>query len=235
MGSLIRTTLVLSAASLLAACNSGGQDAKASDTSAPAASSAERTAYEVEGDHAMGSADAPVTIVEYASVSCGACANWHQTVYPELKKKYIDTGKVRYVFREFLAGQPQMADAGFMIALCAADEDYFKNIKLQFDRQAQMFEFAKNGQLREAYINLAKSSGLSEEEFFTCMQNQDVRDDYMSRMQMGIDGGVNGTPSFFINGKQPSGKTFTLESIEAVILPILGEDAPAETDESNDE
>lgn len=231
MRSLIRTSLFLGAAALLTACNSGSGDANASESNATAnVASSERTAFENADDHAIGSPDAPVTLVEYASVSCGACANWHQTVYPDFKEKYIDTGKVRYVFREFIAGEPTMADAGFMIALCAPEENYFKNIKLQFDRQAQMFEFAKNGQLRSAYINLAKASGLSEEEFVSCLANQDLRDQYMSRMQIGIDDGVSGTPAFFINGEKQARGVFTLESLEQTILPLLGEDVPAAED-----
>lgn len=224
MASVIRTSFLIGAAALFAACNNSDSAATAETATETAATNSERTAFERSDDHAIGNPNAAVTVVEYASVSCGACANWHQTVYPDFKQKYVDTGKVRYVFREFLAGQAQMADAGFMIALCAADDKYFQNIKLQFDRQAQMFEFAQRGQLREAYINLAKASGLSEDGFIDCMKNEDLREQYMDRMQSGVDAGVTGTPSFFINGEKHA--VFTLETIEAVILPLLGEDAP---------
>jgi protein-disulfide isomerase len=175
--------------------------------------------YLIKNDHITGSTDAPVTIVEYASVACGACANWHNQVYPELKSKYVDTGKVRYVFREFITGVPEYADAGFMIALCAPDENYFKNIALQFKRQQQIFKMGSEGKAREAYIGIAKSAGLSEDKFVECMQNQELRSEYREKMQSGKDMGINATPTFIINGKQE--KVFTLESIEEVITPLL--------------
>lgn len=230
MASLIRSSVVIGLAALLAACGDSGTssaDASGSDTTAPA-SNADRTPFERPDDYAIGNPNAAVTIVEYASVTCPACANWHQTVYPDLMEKYVDTGKVRYVFREFLAGAPDLADAGFMIAQCAGDENWFKNIKLQFDRQSQILTMAQQGQAREAYLSLAKASGLSEEEFVECLANEELREEYMDRMQSGIDAGVGGTPAFMINGELK--RVFTLESIEEQILPLLGEELPAETD-----
>ena len=165
-----------------------------------------------------------VTVVEYASVACGACANWHNSVYPEFKKKFVDTGKVRYVFREYVTGVPEYADAGFMIALCADQDNYFKNIAFQFKRQSQIFKMGQEGKAREAYIGIAKSAGLSEDEFISCMQNQELREQYRTTMQTGIDMGVTGTPDFFINGEKH--KVFRLEAIEDIILPMLGAPVP---------
>ena len=234
MTSMIRNSILIGTAALLGACNNGGAVETEAGTDAPTASAdAERTAFERPDEHAIGNPNAAVTIVEYASVTCPACANWHQTVYPDLKDRYIDTGKVRYVFREFLAGAPDLADAGFMIALCAGEEDWFKNIKLQFDRQSQILTLAQQGQARQAYVSLAKSSGLSEDEFVQCMSNEDLREAYMDRMQSGIDAGVSGTPAFIINGELK--RVFTLESIEEQILPLLGEELPAATDEAASE
>ena len=109
--------------------------------------------FTVADDYILGNADAPVTLVEYASVACGACAYWHQNVYPEIKSQYIDTGKVKYVFRPFPAGEPQMAQAGHKLALCGDRTKFYKNVKLQFDRQSQIMEMGRrpNG-LRQAYI-----------------------------------------------------------------------------------
>ncbi len=212
------------AATALSACGDKAASSANGNTTAAQGSSE----YLIEGDHVMGRADAPVTLVEYASVSCGACANWHTTVYPELKKKYIDTGKVKYVFREFIAGPPELADAGFMIALCAPKEDYFKNIELQFKRQSQIFDMVNQGKAREAYVSLSKASGLTEDEFIACMSNQEIRDRYRATMQTGVDMGVNKTPTMVINGKVSD--AFTLEQIEEVILPILGEPLPEKTE-----
>ena len=133
-----RRAVILSISTLaLVACGGGGSKTSASSSGAPASTNSE---YLIENDHVTGSADAPVTLVEYASVACGACANWHNSVYPDFKKKYVDTGKVRYVFREYVTGVPEYADAGFMIALCAGEKNYFKNISFQFKRQEQIFK-----------------------------------------------------------------------------------------------
>ncbi|MDG1127308.1 MAG: thioredoxin domain-containing protein [Hellea sp.] len=197
----------------------GCSDNKVSKSSQDSQENSDTSAYLIKNDHITGSKDAPITIVEYASVACGACANWHNQIYPELKSKYVDTGKVRYVFREFITGVPEYADAGFMIALCAPDENYFKNIALQFKRQQQIFKMGSEGKAREAYIGIAKSAGLSEDKFVECMQNQELRSEYREKMQSGKDMGINATPTFIINGKQE--KVFTLDSIEEVILPLI--------------
>jgi len=213
-----RVFLAGTAALILAAC-SGGADTPSSTTTAAVTGE-----YETLTDHGIGSKDAKVTIVEYASVVCGHCANWHASVYPDLKKKYVDTGKVRYVFRSFPTPPVELADAGHMIALCAGDENYMKNIALQFKRQKQIFDMAGKGKAREAYLNIAKAAGLSEDEFLACLQDPDIKSEYEAVVKGGSDAGVTGTPSFFINGEKQ--KVYTLESIEDVILPILGEPIP---------
>lgn len=231
MASLIRTSLLIGTAALLTAC--GNADVTTDDTSTNAtatASTAERTSFERPDDHAIGRVDAPLVVVEYASVTCPGCAYWHQTVYPEFKARYVDTGKVRFVFREFLTGNPQLAEAGFKIALCADPDNYFKNIKLQFDRLQQITQMAQAGDARTAYINLAKASGLSEEEFATCMANEAHRDLINSKMEQGFDEGVGGTPAFFINGK--AAKIGSIEQMDEVLMGLLGETPAVETDEA---
>lgn len=223
----LRRALIGGVAALtLAACGGG-------DKPTTAAATGSNTEYLVPNDHVTGNADAAVTLVEYASVACGACAGWHQQVYPEFKKKYVDTGKVRYVFREYVTGVPEYADAGFMIALCAPEENYFKNISFQFKRYTQIMKMGQQGKARDAYIGIAKSAGLSEDEFTSCMQNTELRDQYKAKMQTGIDAGVTATPAFFINGEKH--KVYTLETIEDVILPILGEPIPDRTKDEDAE
>jgi len=216
-----RPLLALGAAAfLLSGC---GDTTSQQSTPSSNTGTAELAAYEDPGDHAVGSVDAPVTFIEYASVSCGACGNWHNTVYPELKKKYIDSGKVRFVFREFLASDPVMAEAGFKIALCGGEENYFKNIAFQFKRQNYIFKQAQQGKMRDAYIGIAKAAGLSEDAFTACMNNETHQKRIKTVMKKGQDMGVSGTPAFFVNGERA--QVFTLESIEEIILPILGEEA----------
>ena len=209
--------LMAGTALALSACGGG-------DSSSSTAASGGGGEYTVADDYILGNANAPVTLVEYASVSCGACAYWHQNAYPEVKSQYIDTGKVKYVFRPFPAGEPQMAQAGHKLALCADRTKFYKNIKLQFDRQSQIMEMGRrpNG-LRQAYISLAKASGLSEQEFISCMSDVEVSDRYDAFIELGADQGVTGTPTVFINGKRTKSD---FDSIQAAIAPILGEPIP---------
>lgn len=211
--------LMAGAALALSACGSG-------DT--PTSTGGSDGKYTVADDYILGDANAPVTLVEYASVSCGACAYWHQNVYPEVKSQYIDTGKIKYVFRPFPAGEPQMAQAGHKLALCADRTKFFKNIKLQFDRQSQIMDMGRkpNG-LRQAYISLAKASGLSEEEFNSCMVDVEISDRYKDFVDLGTDQGVTGTPTVFINGERTKSD---FDSIQAVVAPLLGETIPEKTD-----
>ena len=188
--------------------------------------------YTVEGDYILGDANAPVTLVEYASVACGGCAYWHTNVYPELKSKYIETGKVKYVFRPFPAATPEIATTGHKLAYCGDRDKFFKNIDLQFEAQPRLFKAAQQGRLRQAYVSLAKSSGLSEDEFMACLIDPEIDARYKRDTQLGVDMGVTGTPSVFVNGVKTSGTD--LESIETLILPILGEDAPAAEEDASE-
>jgi len=172
--------------------------------------------YTVADDYILGDANAAVTVIEYASVACPGCAYWHKTVYPDLKSKYVDTGKVKYVFRPFPASTPEIATAGHKLALCADRDKFFKNIKLQFDRQAQIFDMGKRGQLRQAYVSLAKASGLTEEKFISCMSDPEITARYDAFTELGIDDGVTGTPSIFVNGVKASATD--LETLESLIL-----------------
>lgn len=203
------------------------------ETSNPVSAGA--SAYEVAGDHAIGNPDANVTVVEYASVVCGACAAWHEGVYTEFKKQYIDTGKVRFIFREFPTSPESLARTGFLIANCADEKKFFENISLQFKRQKQIFKAAGNGTVRQEYVNIAKSAGLSEEDFLACLTNEEENARYDAVVQGGIDAGVTGTPAFFVNGEKirttPSGKQlYTLESFQEILSPLLGEPLPTAKD-----
>ncbi len=212
-----RFVLLLAGATLaLSACNSGSET--------PTNTGGADSEYTVADDYILGDANAPVTLVEYASVGCGACAVWHKSVYPEIKSQYIDAGKVKYVYRPFPAGQPEMAQAGHKLALCADRNKFFKNIKLQFDRQSQIMDMGRRPDgLRQAYVSLAKASGLSEDEFIACMGNEEISERYEAFIQLGYDQGVNSTPSIFINGERTDND---LKSIQTAIATVLGEPLP---------
>ena len=204
----------------LTACGDAGS---ASSAAPSAGGTAERSQYEFYDDHAIGNPNAKATIIEYASVVCGACGNWHTTVYPDFKKKYIDTGLVRFVFREFPTAPENLAEAGFKIANCAGEEKFFENISLQFKRQRQIIKALSDGTVKDEYIAIAKAGGLSEKEFEQCLQDPEESERYKKVVQMGLDAGVTGTPSFFLNGEKT--KMFKLEDFDKALRPILGEEA----------
>ena len=149
-------------------------------------------------DMSMGDDKAPVTIIEYASMTCPHCAHFQETTFPELKKRYIDTGKVRYIFREFPLDQ--LAAAGFMLARCAGKDDknkYFALIDTLFRQQRQ---WAVEKPL-PPLLAIAKQAGFTEQTFNACLANQQVLDGIESVRNRAVDKfRVKSTPTFFING-----------------------------------
>lgn len=149
------------------------------------------------GEKALGKADAPVTVIEYASATCPHCAHFHAQTYPELKKLYIDTGKVRFVFREFPFDQ--LALAAFMLARCAPDDKFFAFIDTLFARQK---DWVKRQGAREALLAISKSAGFTEETFNACLKDEKVARGIIAIQRKGAEKyGVDSTPTFFINGK----------------------------------
>ena len=148
------------------------------------------------GDVVMGAADAPVTIIEYASMTCGHCATFHTTTYPEMKKKYIDTGKVKYILREFPLDP--LAAAGFMLARCAGNDKYHAMVEMLFSKQKDWVVQNPIPPL----LALAKQAGFTDASFESCLKDQKILEAIESVRTHGADKlGVNSTPTFFINGK----------------------------------
>jgi len=169
------------------------------------------------GDMALGDEKAPVTIIEYASMTCPHCANFHETTYPELKKKYIDTGKVRFIFREFPLDQ--LAAAAFMLARCGGKERYFPMVETLFQQQRT---WAVQRPL-QPLMAIGKQAGLSVSGFNECLKNQQVLDgieDVRKRAAEKLN--VQSTPTFFVNGKQLRGAA-TLAEFEKEMAPYLKE------------
>jgi len=203
----------IAAAVMLSACGGG-----TSDDSVTSGSAVEQ--FEREGDHAIGSMDAPVVVVEYASVVCPACANWHNSVYPELKEKYIDPGHVRFVFREFPTQPERLAYAGFTIANCADESRFLDNISLQFKRQRALLGAQDRG---KAYEELARASGLSVEEYEACLADEAWQETYNNKVKTAQNEGINSTPTFVINGNKQ--KVYLIEDFDAVLEPLLKADS----------
>jgi protein-disulfide isomerase len=170
------------------------------------------------GDIMIGSDKAPVTIIEYASMTCPHCAHFEETTLPELKKRYIDTGKVRYVMREFPLDA--LAAAGFMLARCAGPDKYETVVETLFAKQADWTMVQKP---IPPLMAIAKQFGFTEESFNTCLANQKVLDDIQAVRDHAVNKlGVNSTPTFFINGKRFVGD-LSIEVMAKEIDPYLKE------------
>jgi len=152
------------------------------------------------GEKTQGDPKAPVTLIEYAAVTCPHCADFFMHQYPEIKSKYIDTGKVHFIFREFPLNALDMA--GFMLARCAGDDKYFPIVDTLFEKQK---EWVVQKPL-EPLMAIAKQAGFTKETFESCLTNHQVEDGLKwVRERAAGQLGVSGTPTFFINGKRYTG------------------------------
>ncbi|MGH6853564.1 MAG: DsbA family protein [Methylocella sp.] len=167
-------------------------------------------------DVALGASDAPVTIVEYASMTCGHCAGFYATTFPELKSKYIDPGKVRFILREFPLDP--LAAAGFILARCAGDDKRNAIVDLLF---AQQKNWAFTNKPLEVLSALLKQTGMSQKTFDACLKNQDLYDKIAKVHDRAAEKfGVTATPTFFINGKKETGE-MTPDALEKLLGSLL--------------
>ena len=167
------------------------------------------------GDIMIGSDKAPVTVIEYASMTCPHCAAFEAQVFPKLKEKYIDTGKVRFILREFpLDG---LAAAAFMLARCAGPDKYYPMVETLFAQQAK---WAVRNPI-EPLLAIAKQAGFTQQSFEACINNKDqlnkvqqVRDRASQKFK------VKATPTFFINGELHEGG-MSIEDLDKAIEPYI--------------
>ncbi len=171
----------------LTACNNGGGGAVGAD------------------EMVLGNADAPVTLIEYASSTCSHCAAFHAEVFEELKTNYIDTGRVRYVFREYPTAPAPVAVAGFQLARCggASSEQYFTRIGELFRQQQAIFATGTMEGVRGKLLEIGAAAGLSEEQVMQCITDEAGAD----RIRRVVEDGnrqfnITGTPTFVINGEK---------------------------------
>lgn len=167
-------------------------------------------------DMVMGKAEAPVTIVEYASMTCPHCAHFATTTLPAIKEKYIDSGKAKLILREF-PFDPRAA-AAFMLARCAPEERYYPLVEVLFKQQEQ---WAGAANAEEPLLQISKLAGFTQESFKACLTNQKLLDDVNAVRERGANEfGVDSTPTFFINGAKYSG-ALSVDEMSAIIDGLL--------------
>lgn len=167
-------------------------------------------------DMVLGKADAPVTIIEYASMTCPHCAHFSTTTLPTIKEKYIDTGKAKLILREF-PFDPRAA-AAFMLARCAPEERYYPLVEVLFKQQEQ---WAAAANAEEPLLQISKLAGFTQESFKACLTNQKLLDDVNASRDRGAkEFGVDSTPTFFINGAKYSG-ALSVDEMSAIIDGLL--------------
>lgn len=218
---LTRRALLLSTAAVAALGASAAflpGDAFAQRNKGPAEVSVEELMKATDlADITAGPADAKVTIVEYGSMTCGHCATFATKVFPELKSKYIDTGKVRFIFREFPLDN--LAAAASMLARCAGGDKTLPMVETLYAKQAD-WAFT-NGNPVPKLFDIAKQAGFTQESFDKCLTDQKLLDQVTAQRTRAAETfGVAATPTFFINGKRLQ-ETPTLAAFDKMIEPLL--------------
>jgi len=216
-----RNTLIMGLGALVVAGAGGANYVMAQSSQKPMSSDnmskIDAMGVDPKNDNIIGDINAPITVIEYASMTCSHCANFHQLTYPELKKKYIDTGKVRLVFREFPLDR--IAFAAAALARCAGEKKFFPFVDMLFRTQDK---WAKGpGSPAPRLFKMAKQAGFDEKSFNACMRNKDVSDRIEKVMSTGREKHqVSSTPTLFVNGKKVEGGN-SLADLEKAMEPYL--------------
>jgi protein-disulfide isomerase len=189
--------IVLQGAAALALVAGLGLPANAQD-----AAPADDGAREVV-EMSMGDPNAPVTIVEYASLTCPHCAAFHEEVFPELKANYIDTGLVHFIARDVYFDRPGLW--GAMIARCAGPDRYFGVVDLLFENQATWSRQPDAPAIVEELYAIGRQAGLTRDEMDACLGDEAFAKALVAEYQANVQrDGVDATPTFFINGEKTS-------------------------------
>jgi protein-disulfide isomerase len=172
-------------------------------------------------DMSLGNPKAKVTVVEYASVGCPVCARWSQEVYPAFKAKYIDPGKVNFVYREMLVGggeEVAVAASGFLLARCAGPDKYFTVLDAIYKQQEQAFAAP-----RETLQGIGHTVGVNDAAFDKCVNDEKAILALNTRVEKHVtQDKIDSTPTFVINGKTLTPGYHPLEDLDAAITAAGG-------------
>ncbi len=163
----------------------------------------------------FGAADAPVTVIEYASLTCHHCMNFHMKTWPEFKTKYVDTGKVRFIIREFPLDP--LAMAGFMLARCAGEEKWYAVVDMFYRTQEG---WAHSDKPLDGLTQAMRQAGMGKDGVDACLKREDLYQGIRQIADRAKGFGVESTPTFFVNGKKEVG-ALSLEQFDAILAPLL--------------
>jgi protein-disulfide isomerase len=169
-------------------------------------------------DRVLGKPDAPITIIEYASLTCPHCAAFNKDVLPEFKAKYVDTGKAKLIFRDFPLDQWALKAA--MLARCAPADKYFSFIDVLFENQVT---WATAKDQMAALERIAKLGGMAAEKFNACMQDRALEDAVLAESLRGQkEFAVNSTPTIIVNGKKID-NPLTFAELDKILKPLASQ------------
>lgn len=172
---------------------------------------------EAPDDHVVGSEEAALTLIIWASVTCPHCANWFSKEWPLVKSELVETGKLRVVLREFPTAPGNLSMAGFRLAECAPTEDYVSIIEYQMEQQGNIFKAAQEGKGEEAYSKIAVLAGMATNEAMTsCLRNPDITAHIIDNASRANLAEIKGVPAFLINGQSYKGNSDAESLIELI-------------------
>lgn len=201
----------------------------APSAAAAAAKAAAPVAPRLAGDMTIGAKTARVEVIEYASLSCSHCRDFHRDVLKDIRAKYVDTGQVRWTFREFPTEPVVMAIAGFQLARCngADAATYFDRVGKIFEAQTEIFAAMAEGRGRLKFEELSPSMGVTPAQFQACLMDEAATPRLEASVLQGEKDGVTGTPTLVIGGKPVPFEDNTIEGVSRHIDTALAAAARA--------
>ncbi len=204
----------------IAACGAANGDGTKTNATEPAAAAPAGS----ELGHTKGEADAPITIIEYASPTCGACKYWHDEVQPTIEEKYVATGKVKFIYREYPLNQIDIV--AYSMARCAPEGDFFAIIDDLFENQQGVIQAAQNSVAKTALLTIGQRYGIKDMAALdACTTDKDIRNALADVYATAEAYNVTGTPTFVVDGKvrQFEGDYKTAEGFSRQIDALLAE------------
>ena len=215
---LLKTPFMIAGLALSLAACSAEESAPAANDSTPSEVAPITELAPFMDDLVMGEKDAPITIIEYASMTCAACGFFHNVVLPDIKKNYVDTGKVRFVFREYPLDNSALQAA--MMARCTGEANYYNAIDRLFKSQQDWINYNSTRATTGNLQDIGEEFGLSDDQFDACMEDESLQLRITAKSSQGqARYKITGTPGVVINGELLGG--FDYKSISERLDQLL--------------